>query len=1117
MRKLLYKVALGLLATFIAGIAWASVNVTLNGTTYAIPVSGERGWGSAVTSWIQAASSHLLQKTGGTFTLGADVDFGSSFGLKSAYYKSRHATPATTGQVRLGNAEGIYWRNAANNANLGLSVDASNILTFNGNPIIGTAALSASRPVITDGAGMLTTEATLSPVRGGTGQDFSAATGVPYVSAGTFATEAQVSSTRGGTGVNNAGTLTYGANNITLTTSGATGVTLPTTGTLATLAGAEALTNKTIDADSNTISNIENGDIKAAAAIARSKLASGTASHVVVNDGTGVMTSEAALLPVRGGTGQDLSGATGVPYVTAGTFSTEAQVSGTRGGTGVSNAGTLTYGANNITLTTSGVTGVTLPTTGTLSTLAGAEALTNKTIDADSNTLSNIENGDIKAAAAIDRTKLASGTASHVVINDGTGVMTSEATLALTRGGTGQATAAAAFDALSPMTTNGDLITRASGTGSRIPVGSSGQVLKVVGTAPTWATVSGGINYMSGNPDAEGNVTSGFSTFADGAAYADGTGGVATATFAASATTPLRGTYSFLFTPGTLGDGVSYDFTIDSADQAKPLAISFDYSLSGTITEGDYQVYVYDVTNSQRIQPAPYKLSGTSGSQYSYKGEFQTNSNSTSYRVSIYQAVSTAVTLKTDNFSIAPTPVIKGAPVTDWSDWTPTGSWSTNATYTGKWRRVGDQMELQARISLAGASTATALSINMPSGYSIDNSKLVDAAGNVTPLGEVAIYDDSGSGHMLGSVTYKDGTSVYIDRLNVDATGGSTQPGFYSTVSATNPITFAANDRIQAYWRVPILGWSSAVTMSDSADTRVVAARAWSSSGETLGANAVKQINFDTKQIDSHSAITTGADAWKFSAPVQGFYRVTSRIRVSNATMDASGGGIETRIYKNGSFYSILGSFLNPTTSSISSRYDGAGGSDIVQLNAGEYIDIRCYNSNAATTMTTRVTDSGQTYVTVERVSGPAQIAASEKVFVSATRSTSSPTVTAGTPLEVIFNSKLEDSHGGLDTSTGRWYCQSPGTYKIAATFLFATGATAPSSVFANLRVNGSTQIGSRAFFDDLASGKDYSGIVVATKTLVAGDYVSLWVASTGQNVTLDHTNQYLYLSITKD
>lgn len=67
-----------------------------------------------------------------------------------------------------------------------------------------------------------------------------------------------ISPTYGGTGVNNGTkTITLGGNlttagafNTTLTVTGATTVTLPTTGTLATLAGAEALSNKTITASS---------------------------------------------------------------------------------------------------------------------------------------------------------------------------------------------------------------------------------------------------------------------------------------------------------------------------------------------------------------------------------------------------------------------------------------------------------------------------------------------------------------------------------------------------------------------------------------------------------------------------------------------------------------------------------------------------------------------------------------------------------------------------------------------------------------------------------------------------------------------------------------------------
>lgn len=48
------------------------------------------------------------------------------------------------------------------------------------------AALTASKPVVTNGSGVLTTANQISPAFGGTGQDFSASTGFATVAAGTF-------------------------------------------------------------------------------------------------------------------------------------------------------------------------------------------------------------------------------------------------------------------------------------------------------------------------------------------------------------------------------------------------------------------------------------------------------------------------------------------------------------------------------------------------------------------------------------------------------------------------------------------------------------------------------------------------------------------------------------------------------------------------------------------------------------------------------------------------------------------------------------------------------------------------------------------------------------------
>jgi hypothetical protein len=109
-----------------------SQNVTFNGQVYVIPDLADNNWGQNVTDYLVALPQGALQKTAGAFTLAADVDFGASYGLKSAYYSTRAANPASAGLVRLANTDTVVWRNAGNSGDLALAVNGSNQLTFNG-------------------------------------------------------------------------------------------------------------------------------------------------------------------------------------------------------------------------------------------------------------------------------------------------------------------------------------------------------------------------------------------------------------------------------------------------------------------------------------------------------------------------------------------------------------------------------------------------------------------------------------------------------------------------------------------------------------------------------------------------------------------------------------------------------------------------------------------------------------------------------------------------------------------------------------------------------------------------------------------------------------------------
>lgn len=111
---------------------------------------------------------------------------------------------------------------------------------------------------------------------------------------------------------------------------------------------------------------------------------------------------------------------------------------------------------------------------------AGKVTITNNTNDLTFDIgAGTLVNADISASAAIARSKLASGSANHVIINDGSGVLSSEAVLAVSRGGTNSGTAlnnnrvmvssGGAIVEAAAITANRALVSDASG----IPVASS--------------------------------------------------------------------------------------------------------------------------------------------------------------------------------------------------------------------------------------------------------------------------------------------------------------------------------------------------------------------------------------------------------------------------------------------------------------------------------------------------------------------------------------------------------------------------------------------------------------------------------------------------------------------
>lgn len=117
-----------------------SVSLTVNGTTYAYPATGDSNWGAAATNWATAVTNGMLQKTGGLFALTADVNFGTNFGLKSLYLITASTNPAGTGVIRLANTDGIGFRNVGNTADFLLQPDADGLLQYNSIDLVNLSA-----------------------------------------------------------------------------------------------------------------------------------------------------------------------------------------------------------------------------------------------------------------------------------------------------------------------------------------------------------------------------------------------------------------------------------------------------------------------------------------------------------------------------------------------------------------------------------------------------------------------------------------------------------------------------------------------------------------------------------------------------------------------------------------------------------------------------------------------------------------------------------------------------------------------------------------------------------------------------------------------------------------
>lgn len=130
---------------------------------------------------------------------------------------------------------------------------------------------------------------------------------------------------------------------------------------------------------------------------------------------------------------------------------------------------------------------------------------------------------------------------------------------------------------------------------------------------------------------------------------------------------------------------------------------------------------------------------------------------------------------------------------------TPTGSWVSNVTYSGKWRRRGRFAKIRVNIACSGTPTNTPLTITLP--VTIDTTQLF----STTALQEIlgwGIANDSSTNYYEVLASYSGTTAVAVMNLK-------TAYSNFEALGINTVFAFGSGDSLIMDIEVPVSGWAA--------------------------------------------------------------------------------------------------------------------------------------------------------------------------------------------------------------------------------------------------------------------------------------------------------------------
>lgn len=210
----------------------------------------------------------------------------------------------------------------------------------------------------------------------------------------------------------------------------------------------------------------------------------------------------------------------------------------------------------------------------------------------------------------------------------------------------------------------------------------------------------------------------------------------------------------------------------------------------------------------------------------------------------------------------------------------------------------------QVGIGEAASTTGSALDIKATNGNS--NVFTIKRNANSSLLFKVA--DNTGSG--FGYASVYDNTNT--EKVILDGQTATVMADKMTNTAGTGATEFTKG------FKVPVARYKRTTAQSLS-----------------VGNN---RFDFATSEYDNYSAVTTGAGAWKFTAPIAGKYLVTYHTLNTGGAPGFNGTSDQVlgSIFKNGSQAGVIGTTVPSVTASRTQSY----GSGVVDLAAGDFLYV---------------------------------------------------------------------------------------------------------------------------------------------------------------------------------